>query len=201
LDIDVARLIADGLKAKAELIPVPSPQRLPWLQERKVDLIVSTLGKTPEREKLIDFCDAYGSFYLMVYGPKAVQITTPADLKGRTIAVSRGTVEDGEITKLAFTGVEVVRFEGNAATLNAYVDGKTQLLAAGTSVVSALALSHPNLDIDSKLTLKEQQVHIGVTKGEDALRERVNAIIKDLKTDGTLRKLSGKWFSRAGMTS
>ena len=54
-DIDAAALIAKELGVKLELVPVSSANRLPYLQTKKVDLVISSLGKNPDREKQIDF--------------------------------------------------------------------------------------------------------------------------------------------------
>ncbi|MFD2885041.1 transporter substrate-binding domain-containing protein [Pseudomonas lini] len=51
LDIDTAKLLADQLKVKLELTPVNSTNRIPFLTTGKVDLVISSLGKNPEREK------------------------------------------------------------------------------------------------------------------------------------------------------
>src|SRR3546814_7197821 len=69
LDIDTAKLLADQLKVKLELTPVNSTNRIPFLTTGTVDLVISSLGQNPEREKVIDFSNAYAPFYLAVYGP------------------------------------------------------------------------------------------------------------------------------------
>src|SRR5437867_10095852 len=48
-DVDVARLLAKDLGAKLQLVPVTSVNRVPYLQVGKVDLVVATLGVSPER--------------------------------------------------------------------------------------------------------------------------------------------------------
>ena len=58
LDVDMAQLIAAKLGVKVELVPVTSANRIPYLQTKKADLVISTLGKNPEREKVIDFTAA-----------------------------------------------------------------------------------------------------------------------------------------------
>ena len=55
------------------------------------------------------------------------------DLAGKTVAVTRGAIEDQELTKVAPAGAELKRFEDNNATVSAYVSGQTQLLATGAS--------------------------------------------------------------------
>ena len=62
LDIDTAKLLADQLKVKLELTPVNSTNRVPYLTTGKVDVVISTLGKNPDREKVIDFSRAYAPF-------------------------------------------------------------------------------------------------------------------------------------------
>lgn len=96
LDIDTAKLLAEQLKVKLELTPVNSTNRIPFLTTGKVDLVISSLGKNPEREKVIDFSHAYAPFYLAVFGPPDAAITTLDDLKGKTISVTRGAIEDIE---------------------------------------------------------------------------------------------------------
>ena len=77
-----AHYIAAKLGAKVELLPVTTANRIPYLQTKKADLVISTLGKNPEREKVIDFTVAYSPFYIAVFGPKTIAIkTAPAILK------------------------------------------------------------------------------------------------------------------------
>ena len=62
LDIGIGRLIAAKLGVRAELVPVTRANRIPYLQTGKADL-VSTLGKNPDREKVIDFTIADSPFF------------------------------------------------------------------------------------------------------------------------------------------
>jgi len=63
LDIDMANYIAAKMGVKIELVPVTSANRIPYLQTKKADLVISTLGKNAEREKVIDFTSAYSPFF------------------------------------------------------------------------------------------------------------------------------------------
>lgn len=55
----MARYLAKSMKLKLQLVPVTSANRVPYLQTDKVDLVISSLGKNAEREKVIDFSRAY----------------------------------------------------------------------------------------------------------------------------------------------
>jgi len=196
LDIDMARLIATKLGVKVELIPVTSANRIPYLQTKKAHLVISTLGKNPEREKVIDFTAAYSPFYQGVFGPKTLAVKTWADLAGKSVAVTRGAMEDQELGKVAPSGVDVKRFEDNAATVAAFVAGQTQLIATGASVAGNMMFKNPQLGTEFKLLLKDSPNFIGVGKGEDALRTKVNEIIAEAKKSGEIDKMASKWLGR-----
>ena len=100
-DIDVATLIAEKLGVSLELVPVTSANRIPYLQTKKVDLVISSLGKNPDREKVIDFTTAYAPFFNGVFGADDVAVSKVEDLAGKTVGVTRGSVEDLELSKVA----------------------------------------------------------------------------------------------------
>jgi polar amino acid transport system substrate-binding protein len=196
LDIDMATYIAAKLGVAADLVPVTSANRVPYLQTRKAQLVISTLGKNAEREKVIDFTNAYSPFFQAVFGPKALAIKTPGDLAGKSVGVTRGAMEDLELGKIAPSGVEVRRFEDNNATVAAYVSGQVQLLATGASVAGTVMNKNPQLTTEFKLLLKDSPNFIGVAKGEDKLRLKVNEIIAQAKASGDLDKMAVKWLGR-----
>ena len=196
LDIDMAQLIAAKLGVKVELVPVTSANRIPYLQTKKADLVISTLGKNPEREKVINFTASYSPFFQAVFGPKSLTVKTAADLAGKSVGVTRGAMEDQELGKIAPAGVDVKRFEDNNITVSAYVSGQTQLIATGASVAGAMMAKNPQLGTEFKLLLKDSPNFIGVAKGEDKLRAKVNEIIAEAKKSGELDKMAMKWLGR-----
>jgi polar amino acid transport system substrate-binding protein len=200
LDVEMATLIAQKLGVKLDLVPVTSANRIPYLQTKKADLVISTLGKNAEREKVIDFTAAYSPFFQAVFGPKSITVKTPADLVGKTVAVTRGAMEDQELTKLAPAGVDIKRFEDNNVTASAYVAGQTQLVAIGAAVAGTIMQKNPQTNTEYKLLIKDSPNFIGIAKGEDKLRAKVNEIILAAKADGTIDKMSQKWLGRPAGT-
>ena len=196
LDVDMARLIAAKLGVAVELVPVTSANRIPYLQTHKADLVISTLGKNPEREKVIDFTAAYSPFFQAVFAPKSLSIKTAADLNGKSVGVTRGAIEDMELTKIAPAGADVKRFEDNNATVSAFVSGQVQVIATGASVAGNMMARNPGLGTEFKLLLKDSPNFIGVAKGDDKLRLKVNEIIAAAKASGEIDKLCVKWLGR-----
>jgi polar amino acid transport system substrate-binding protein len=196
LDIDMANYVAGKLGVKATLIPVTTANRIAYLQTKKADLVISTLGKNPEREKVIDFTAAYSPFFIAVFAPKGMAIKGPADLAGKTIAVTRGSVDDTELSKVAPAGADIKRFEDNNATVSAYLAGQMQIIATSAQVASTVMAKKPEQGTEYKFGLKDSPNFIGVAKGEEKLRAKVNEIIAAAKKNGDLDKMSVKWLGR-----
>jgi polar amino acid transport system substrate-binding protein len=72
---------------------VSSTDRIPYLTSGNVDLLISNLGKDTDREKVIDFSIAYAPLFSAIFGPERLAIFKSEDLAGRTIAVTRATIE------------------------------------------------------------------------------------------------------------
>lgn len=196
LDIDMANYIGAKLGVAVELAPVTSANRIPYLQTRKADLVISTLGKNPEREAVIDFTAAYSPFFQGIFGPKSMSVKGFPDLAGKTVAVTRGAIEDQELTKIAPATTDIKRFEDNNGTVAAFASGQTQLIATGVSVAGNMMARNPQLGAEYKLLLKDSPNFIGVGKGEDKLRLKINEIIAQGKKSGDLDKMSVKWLGR-----
>ena len=193
-DIDMADLIAKKLGVKVELVPVTSANRIPYLQTHKVDLVISSLGKNPDREKVIDFSDAYAPFYNGVFAPADVDIKSAADLADKTIAVTRGAIEDLELTKVAPATATIKRYEDNNGTISAFLSGQVDAVATGNVVAAAIIEKNPPKRPEMKFLIKNSPCYVGLNKDEPKLMEKVNAIIADAKKDGSLNAIAEKWL-------
>ena len=193
-DIDMAAYLAQKLDVKLELVPVTSANRIPYLQTGKVDLVISSMGKKAEREKGIAFIAAYAPFYLGVFGSSDETVTSAQDLSGKTIGVTRGSVEDLELSKIAPSDATIKRFEDNNATLSSFLSGQVSLIATGNLVVTEIATRYPAKAPQTKFLLKNSPCYVGVMKGEEALLKEVNRLITEAKQDGVLEGFSQKWL-------
>ena len=193
-DIDMAEYLAKGMKVKLQLVPVTSANRVPYLQTHKVDLVISSLGKNAEREKVIDFSRAYAPFFLGVFGPKEATVTDAKALSGKSIGVTRGAVEDMVLSDIAPKDADVKRYEDNNTTLSAYMSGQVQYLATGNVVVAAIARQNPQKAPVSQFMLKDSPCYIGLMKNEPALKAEVDKLVEQALKEGELNNLSQKWM-------
>lgn len=193
-DIDMAKYLAKQMKLKLQLVPVTSANRVPYLQTDKVDLVISSMGKNPEREKVIAFSRAYAPFFLGVFGPKEAELKDAAALSGKSVGVTRGAVEDMVLTDAAPKDAQLKRYEDNNTTLSAYLSGQVQYVATGNLVVAAIARQNPEKAPVAKFMLKDSPCFIGMRKNEPALKAKVDALIEQALKDNTLNTLSETWL-------
>jgi polar amino acid transport system substrate-binding protein len=195
-DVDMANLIGKAMGVKVELVPVTSANRIPYLQTKKVDLVISSLGKNPDREKVIDFSAAYAPFFNGVFGPKDMPVAKAADLSGKTIGVTRGAIEDLKLTEIAPKDATIKRYEDNNGTISAFLSGQVQLVATGNVVAAAIIAKNPPKKPEIKFLIANSPCYVGMNKGEPKLMEKVNAIIAAARKDGSLNTIAQKWLGQ-----
>lgn len=193
-DIDMANLIGKELGVKTEIIAVTSANRIPYLQTKKAHIVISSLGKNPEREKVIDFSEAYAPFFSGVYGTKDVAAAKVEDLAGKTIGATRGSIEEQEISKTVPASTTVKRYEDNNATISAFISGQVDLIATGNTVAASIADKSKARPPMLKFVIKDSPCYIGMNKNEPKLMAKVNEIIAKAKKSGELNKISEKWL-------
>lgn len=194
-DVDTAAYLAESLGVKLKLVPVTSANRIPYLQTRKVDLVISSMGKNPERERVIDFTRAYAPFFLGVFGSSDATVASATDLSGKTVGVTRGSVEDLELSKLAPEDAVIRRFEDNSTTISAYLSGQVELIATGNLVAAKIAEKSSARGLKSKFIIKNSPCYVGTHKGDIELLTKVNELIVAGLASGKLDELSLKWFN------
>lgn len=195
-DVDVAGLIAKDLEVELELVPVTSANRIPFLQSGKVDIVISSMGANPGRAKSIWFTAPYAPFFSGVFASPDKAITSAADLGGMTVAVTRGTLEDLELSDAVDDSVTMRRFEDNATTIAAYLSGQADVLVTGNVIVAKMAEDNPDLAIETKYVIKNSPAFMGIAKGNMDLLQWLDIFILHKKLGGDLDGLSMKWFGQ-----
>ena len=69
-------------------------------------------------------------------------------------------------------------------------------LATSAAVAGDMMQKNPQLGAEYKLLLKDSPCFIGIAKGEDPLKAKVNEIIANAKKDGTIDTMAKKWLGR-----
>ncbi len=153
-DVDVAQILAKDLKVKLELVTVTGQNRIPYLTEHRVNILLS-VGYSDERAKVIDYTAAYAPDHIAVIGPKAIKVAGNADLADKSIAVNRGTLEDTSLTKVAPPSAKIDRFDNYNSVIQAFLSGQAQLMVVGNDVGSEVLAKHVALAPEQKYQLDD----------------------------------------------
>lgn len=195
-DIDLAGLIAKSLGVKLEFVTVNSPGRIPALLTNRVDVVVSIFSITAERAQQIWFTNPYAGQCSAIVGPKSIAAKSLDDLKGKKIAVTRGTPEDtitSTWSKDHGDAITVLRFDDYPSTMQAMLSGQVDLLGGGDYGEIYLRKARNGDGFEMKFPLRCFHFGIGLRRGQTDLLKWLNTFIYTVKNDGTLEALSQKW--------
>ena len=195
-DIEVAKLLGGYLGVKVNLVPLTSPNRIPFLLTNKVDLIVATFGITPERAKQVMFSIPYSAIENVVFAGKDKKIGGIQDLKGLRVGVPRGTVQDVILSKTLGSAVKLARFDDDPSTYQALLTGQVDAIAETGLTGDKFYDSHPEGGIERKFTLLQQPNGITMRKDQFNLHQWVNTFVYFTKNNGELNALYEKWFQK-----
>ncbi len=195
-DIEIANMIAKDMGVTVELVPVSSQNRIPYLTSGKVDLVISSMGIKPERALVINFSNAYAPFFWAVYGSADKQVTNVEEAKAYKVGATLGTLEEIAFSDAAGEDAEIMRFDDQATTVQAFLTGQVDLIVTGNAIAAQIMKDHPEMNVESKFILQQSPCHIGVRRGDEALLNWVNAFIYSHTLNHDLDKLSIKWFGQ-----
>ncbi|WP_061995767.1 ABC transporter substrate-binding protein [Clostridium sp. ATCC 25772] len=193
-DVDLGNEIAKKLGVEAEFINNDWKGIILSFKAKKYDMILSTMTITDERKKEIDFSQPYivGGQKLIVKKDNA-SINDVEDLKDKVIGVQLGTTGDMAAQKI--DGLkEIKKYDGITEAFNDLSIGRLDAVIADGQV-GGYYLTQRDGDLillDAKLS--EENVGAGFRKEDTDLKDQVQKALDELKADGTLSKLSEKWF-------
>lgn len=194
-DVDTARLLAKDLGVELEIVKVPTPSRVQFLLSNKADMVISALSITPERRKVVEFSIPYATLKTVVAAPASMAITKYADLAGKGVAVTRGTVNDQYLTKgvEGVPNVNVMRFEDDATSSTAVTSGQLQVYASSLPLITQLQQSNPSLDLQVKFTMQGFPIAIALRKNDPALKAYLDEWVTTNLRNGKLVDIYKKW--------
>ena len=195
-DIDVANLLGKYLGVKVDLVQLSGPNRIPYLMTNKVDLLVGTFGITPERAKTVLFSIPYSAISNVVFAKKSANISSIADLKGKTVGVPRAAVQDVLLTNALGSSANIRRFDDDASTYQALLTGQVDAIAETGITGDALFAKNPGANIVEKFTLLDQPNGITMRPDQWNLHQWVDTFVYYIKQDGELGAIYQKWFHK-----
>jgi len=194
-DADLARYLGKALlndPAGAELVPVTSGGRIPFLYSGWIDIIIASLSATEDRRRVLEFSTPYFMSGSLLLVPKDSPIQGLQDLAGKAVAVLAGSIQEKDLEQIA-PNARRVTYEKLPEAIAALKQKKADALAQDDLIVLAAAKKNPDLRASGNSFLPRPYV-IAVRKGEVKFINWVNAQLELMKADGTFQRLWQKHF-------
>ena len=123
MEIDMAMNVAAKMGVEAELVPVQSSNRMQFLEQGKIDMMIATMSDRADRRKIVGIPGPnYYTSGTNIMSPKALGFTSWEDLRGKKVCGKQGAFYN-QITEERY-GVEIMAFTGNAEAKQALRDRK-----------------------------------------------------------------------------
>ena len=196
-DKEIGDALCAKMKAECSVVTSDWDGIIPALNAKKFDFLISSLSITEDRKAAVDFTDPYYSNKLQFIAPKNVDFKTDKDsLKGKTIGTQRATLAGTWLEDTYGDDIKVSLYDTQE---NAYLD-----LTSGR-VDAILADKYANYDwlktdagknyeFKGDPVEESDKIGIAVRKGDNELRNKLNAALKEIVADGTYKKINDKYF-------
>jgi polar amino acid transport system substrate-binding protein len=197
-DVDLAALVAKRLALPMEAISVVNADRIPALQQDRVDLVASGITRAENRKKDVGFSLAYLVSPHKVLIRRDGGIATVGRMAGRKLALVKTASVDAEL-KAAVPTMQIVFFEDYAACFRALADKQVDGFLADEILLASFAQKSgapqdftfiPDYELP-------RTAGFAIKKDEPRFTKFVDQILLDLEKSGEAEKIFDVWFAPA----
>ncbi|MQY15084.1 Membrane-bound lytic murein transglycosylase F [Streptomyces sp. RB5] len=195
-DIDLAKAIAADLGLdESDLVfrAIPTSQRVPALQDRKVDMVVRTMTINCDRLKDVEFSTAYFEAGQQVLAPKHSDIKGFDDsLNGKRVCAAEGSTAE-DFIKEKLTDATVVPVANQLDCLVRVQLGQADAVITDNALAAGQAAQDPSMELKG-VPLTEEYYGVAMNKNDRDLVARVNKVLADYDKSGKWDRAYEDWL-------
>ena len=193
IDIETAQAIADKLGLELQIDDMDFDAALLAVQQGKADMVMAGVTVTDERQNVMDFTDSYATGIQSIIVKEDSDIASVDDLAGKKIGTQRGTT--GYLYCSDDFGDEnVVAYDNGLTAVQMLNNGQVDCVVIDNAPAKEFIAANPGLKLLGTAYVEESYA-IGVGKGNTELKDAINTALEDLKADGTLQAIVGKYIT------
>ena len=196
--IDLFTEVARRMKREIVIDSVSFSTLIPGMLAGRYDFIAAPTTVTKERAESMLFTAGYlWTAYQFGIKKGSAPIKDWSDLKGKVVAVNKGTpYENLSKAEGAKHGFTVQAYDTQPDATQAVISGRAYATLGGNTTIVYAASKNPQFVADLELTNTRAHWAAPFPKTNVALRNQVQDVLNCMKKDGTIAKLSEKWFGR-----
>ena len=195
MEPDMAKIAADAMGVELEMVAVQSSNRMQFLEQGKIDMMIATMSDRPDRRKIVGITQPnYYTSGTNIMSPKALSFKKWEDLKGKPVCGKQGAFYNKVVTERY--GVKVVAFTGNAEAKQALRDKKcVAWVYDDSSIGSDLASGNFN-DFEMPLNSEDDNpwgLAVPLKEKDCIFGNFMSGLTFNLHQSGKLIELEKKW--------
>lgn len=192
-DIEIAKEIAKDLGVELEIRDMKFDTLTAALQAGTIDMAISGMNPTPERQKAVDFSDIYykAEHGIIIKADKKDVYKTKGDFKGKNVGAQKGTIQQDLIIDQMKESI----FKGLGKVPDLIMElksGNSEAIVMEIPVADAIAKANKEFYVIQapgfELDVTEQGSAIAMPKNSPELVEAVNKTLARLQKDGMIDK-------------
>lgn len=194
-EVEFAEALAQHLGVKASLKPTKWDGMLASLDSKRIDVAINQVTISPERQKKYDFSTPYtvSGIQALVKKGNEGSVTKPADLKDKKVGVGLGTNYEAWL-RSNVPGVDVRTYDDDPTKYQDLRVGRINvILVDRLAALDLVKKTHNTLAVAGQ-PFSRLESGVALRKGNPELLAAINKAIEEMKQDGSLAKISDKWF-------
>lgn len=198
-DIDLARAIAEEILGDPEDVvfrSIPTSERIPALQDKRVDVVVRTMTINCERIEQVAFSTEYFTGDQQVLAPADSGITGfDESLDGKRVCTAEGSTGQGALEEESY-GAEVMLVPNQLDCLVRVQLGEADAVVTDNALAAGQAAQDPSMKLFGTLN-RPEPYGVAMNEKDHDLVRRVNKLLEDYRKDGRWMDSYDEWLADA----
>jgi polar amino acid transport system substrate-binding protein len=198
-DIDIVKQMARAIfgdENRVEYRAITSAQRIPLLQNGTVDIVALTMTVNCDRWRQIDFSSVYYLAGQRVLTSSKSQVKSLQDLGGKRVCAAAGTTSIDNIVRAAGKPIPVSVPEVTDCLVQLQ-RGQVDAISTDDTILVGLAAQDPSLQVVGP-RFTDEPYGLGISQAHPEFVRFVNAVLEQMRADGSWKSTYGKWLWRLG---
>jgi polar amino acid transport system substrate-binding protein len=205
LEVDVVKALADAMGLEVRLVVKPFADLIPALEEGEVDLVISGMTITPERNARVAFAGPYfiSGKSVLSKSRKITSVESPEvlDDPSLTYAALAGSTSE-EFVRDVLPQAKLVMVPSYDTAVQMVIDDAVDALVADFPICKVSVLRHPEAGLSALMTpFTVEPLGIALPPGDPLFVNLVDNYLTTLENTGMLTQFKARWFSYGSWVS
>jgi ABC-type amino acid transport substrate-binding protein len=193
-DVDMGRIIAEELGVEPRFVEAISDNRIPFLQQGEVDLILSTMTINQERDQEIEFSEPYYIARGRILVPQDSDIRGIDDLAGKRVCTALGSTYE-ETLRTEAPDADLRLVDTYSECLELLQNGAIDAISTDDVILTGMIIQDDTLQmVGDELTTEPYGA--GIKEGDREFQRFVSETLEAAQQDGRWQDLYQEWIGQ-----